>query len=109
LPTVEELRDTVVKVLRKSDLTHVDVRVTSDRRIVLANLRDAAEAERARLLAVRATDGEVPIDTSLRTVVREPQRPAESREPEARPVTREPVPAARPVWQIHREGAEQTD
>jgi tRNA A-37 threonylcarbamoyl transferase component Bud32 len=109
LPTVEELRDTVVKALRKSNLTHVDVRVTSDRRVVLANLRDAVEAERARLLAVRATEGEVPIDTSLRTVVREPQRAPERREPETSPVAREPIAPVRPAWQIHREGSEQTD
>jgi predicted Ser/Thr protein kinase len=109
LPSVEQLRDAVLEALRKSNLTHVDVRVTSDRRVVLANLRDAAEAERARQLAVHATDGEVPIDTSLRTVVREPQRPSSARAPAAPPVAREPVAPARPAWQIRREGSEQTD
>ena len=110
-PSLRERRDAVVKAMRDHDLAHVSVRVTDDHHVVLANLRDTAEAEHARQLAVRATDGEFPVDTALRPIVREPAHVNEKRAPvraAADERAAEP-PAAAPDWQIHREGSERTD
>jgi hypothetical protein len=106
-PTLGERREAVIKAMRENDLAHVSVRVTDDRHVVLANLRDATEAEHARQLAVRATDGELPVDTALRPIVREPEK---RRVPVRAAVehSAEP-PAAAPAWEIHREGSERTD
>lgn len=108
----QEVRDTIRSALRVHGLAHVDVRLDGGSKIVLANLRDAAEAERARALAVEASEAELEIDTSIRAPVREAARSVKgARSPNdvRKSDGGETKMAPSPRWEIHRDGAEATD
>lgn len=104
-PTASDLRDAVSEALREEGMRHVEVRLTGKHDMLLANLRSAAEAERARALAARITDGELNIATALRDT----PRPAPPRRLTRPAPGDEPAADQPPVWQIRPEGAERTD
>lgn len=109
-PSPAALRTAVSDAFREQGLQHVDVRLTGERRMMLANLRSTAEAERARSLAARITDGELDIETALREAPRaaptkRPPRPVSRDEPERD----EPRDGGKTTWQIQPEGSERSD
>ena len=112
-PTGEELRNAVRDALRDQGMSGVDVRIEPDGRVRLANLRDDAEAARARAVAGSVSDGLIVVETSLRPAKRQEHRA--SRPPVAERADTlpredgEPPMQPAPAWEIHRGGAEQTD
>ncbi len=112
-PSGIELRKAVRDALRDQGMPAVEVYVESDGRVRLTNLRDDAEATRARIVAGGVSDGPLNIETSLRTA-RQPNRPAARRpaaqhEDSADRGDSAPSAEPAPVWEIHRGGAEQTE
>jgi hypothetical protein len=105
-PSASELREAVSDALREKGMRHVQVRLTEENHLVLANLRSPAEAERARQLAARVTDGELNIETALREEPRAAPRKVTKAPVADEPARDEPRP---PVWEIRPEGAERTD
>jgi len=111
--TSTELRNAVRDALRAQGMANVEVRVEPDGRMRLTNLRDEAEATRARTVAGSVSDEPLVIETSLRPVKRpehrsSPPQMAEHRDTPPHAETEPPVQSA-PAWEIHRGGAEQTD
>jgi serine/threonine protein kinase len=111
--TGAELRDAVRDALRDQGLASVEVRVEPDGRVRLTNLRDDAEAARARAVAGSVSDEPIVVETSVRAPKRQEHRaPRPSVAERVNALPREdaelPVQPA-PAWEIHRSGAEQTD
>ena len=112
-PTGVELRNAVRDALRDQGMSDVEVRVEPDGRVRLANLRDDAEAARARAAAESVSSEPLTIEISIRTAKRPDRAPARrSAVPDTNFVDRSeaapPAPPA-PAWEIHRGGAERTD
>jgi tRNA A-37 threonylcarbamoyl transferase component Bud32 len=110
--TGAEIREAVRSALRDQGMRHVDVRVDGEHHLLLANLKDASEAERARAVATQATSEALQIETSLRKTGGDPAA-SKKRSPavsalEDRPPQAPNAPHA-PAWQIHREGSEKID
>jgi hypothetical protein len=99
--TSDELRNAVRDALRDQGMSSVEVHVEPDGRVRLANLRDEAEAARARTVAGSVSEQPLIIQTSVRTPKRQDHR-------SSRPSVTEHGDTA-PAWEIHRGGAEQTD
>jgi predicted Ser/Thr protein kinase len=111
--TSTELRNAVRDALRAQGMANVEVRVEPDGRMRLTNLRDEAEATRARTVAGSVSDEPLVIETSLRPVKRpehrsSPPQMAEHGNTTPHAETEPPMQSA-PAWEIHRGGAEQTD
>jgi tRNA A-37 threonylcarbamoyl transferase component Bud32 len=107
-----ELREAVRNALRDRGMTQVDVRVDGEHHLLLANLKDAREAERARAIAAKTTSEPLEIDTSIRRASANQAAPKRrSAAVSAREDSEPPQPstAPAPVWQIHREGSEKTE
>jgi predicted Ser/Thr protein kinase len=111
-PTGAELRSAVRDALRDRGMGYVEVRVESDGRVRLANLRDEAEAVRASAIAGSVSDEPLSIETSIRTAKRPERqmpRPAPQRVDSADDRDSAPSEEPAPVWEIHRGGAERTE
>jgi len=94
-------------------MSNVEVRIEPDGRMRLTNLRDEAEATRARTVAGSVSDEPLVIETSLRPVKRpehrsSPPQMAEHGNTTPHAETEPPMQSA-PAWEIHRGRAEQTD
>jgi predicted Ser/Thr protein kinase len=111
--TSSELRNAVRDALRAQGMSNVEVRVEPDGRMRLTNLRDEAEATRARVVAGSVSDEPLVIETSIRPAKRPEHRSSPPQMAEhggtAPHVETEPPMQSAPAWEIHRGGAEQTD
>ena len=111
--TVSELRDAVRDALRDQGMSNVEVRVEPDGRVHLTNLRDDAEAARARTVAGSVSDEPLLIETSVHATKRQDRRAsrlqAAEHEDTAPHVQTDAPKQSAPAWEIHRSGAEQTD
>jgi hypothetical protein len=111
-PTGAELRDAVRDALRDQGLASVEVRVEPDGRVRLTNLRDDAEAARARAVARSVSDEPILVEKSVRAPKRQDRAPRPSVAERVNTLPREsaePPMQTAPAWEIHRSGAEQTD
>jgi tRNA A-37 threonylcarbamoyl transferase component Bud32 len=117
-PTTSEIRSLVRAALRNHGMEHVNVKMSGERRVALANLKDMTEAERARAVARAAIPEPLEVDTAIRPAPQEVVRRPLTRRPPSEDEENIPQPEAPPPpassgsgsgWGFRTKGAEKID